>query len=84
MSHGKRPSARDYAQQIGGGARCPNCGKVRFLTKAAAKRAIRRMRGRDGRMQAYRCGEFWHLGHPPRELIAGHIPRDQIKPRRPA
>lgn len=82
MSHSKRASTRDWEQFTVGGARCSVCGKVRFRSKSEAKRYIRRMKGRDGRMQAYRCGDFWHIGHPPRALVAGDISRDEIKPRR--
>lgn len=39
-------------------ASCPDCGKVRYLTRADAKRSARRQ---SRRMRAYRCGQFWHL-----------------------
>jgi hypothetical protein len=39
-------------------ASCPVCGKVRYLSRADAKRAARRQ-GR--RCRAYHCGDFWHL-----------------------
>lgn len=66
-----------------GAARCPApCGKVRFLTKKAAKTTIRRMRRRthDGRLNAYRCGVFWHIGHPPTALTRGRISRQDLQP----
>lgn len=89
MSHktqGKRTSQRDYDQRVMSGERCP-CGKVRFLTKAAAKKALRRMTGRDGRMHAYRCtregfADFWHLGHVPSDLKHGDATRADVEARR--
>lgn len=42
-------------------ARCPDCGKIRYLTRPDAKRAGRQY---GKRMRAYRCpvsSEFWHL-----------------------
>lgn len=47
------------ARQTGAAAStCPGCGKVRHLSRPAAKRSAK-MQGR--RMRAYRCGDFWHL-----------------------
>ena len=43
------------------------CGnKVRYQDRAAAKRAIRRLQGRDGRLRAYPCSwcPWFHIGHP--------------------
>lgn len=83
---GKSSSQRDFEQRVITGDRCP-CGKVRFLTKADAKKTIGRMRGRQGRMHAYRCdgdgvGEFWHIGHVPVALRYGDISRDDVEARR--
>lgn len=85
---GKRSSQRDFEQRVISGTRCP-CGKVRFLTKRDAKRAIARMKGRQGRMHAYRCdggtegcAEFWHVGHVPPDLIQGRATRDDVEARR--
>ena len=39
---------------------CPDCGKVRYLSRADAKRAAR---AKSQRARAYRCGQFWHLTH---------------------
>lgn len=59
------------------------CGKIRYLTKGAAKRQARRMKGRIGRLNAYRCpAGFWHLGHLPKAVIRGEISRAEIRPRR--
>lgn len=85
MSGGKRGTQRDFEQKMGSGATCSACGgKVRFLTKHAAKVTIRRMMGRQGRLNAYRCPEdqhFWHIGHPPAILTAGEVARQELRPR---
>lgn len=62
------------------------CGKVRFASKGAAKRAIRRMRGRVGKVRAYRCSEngWWHIGHPPGALVRGEISRADVRAREEA
>lgn len=44
------------------GARCPVDGKVRYVSRKAARQAARKFRGLNGTKQrAYRCGDFWHL-----------------------
>lgn len=84
MSHrtqGKRASQRDWEQTVSASGRCP-CGKVRLLTKRDAKRVLRRMKGRKGRMHAYECTGFWHVGHVPRDLKAGVASRADVEARR--
>jgi hypothetical protein len=61
---------------------CDDCGKRCFLAKGDAKRAIRSMKGRVGKLHVYRCGDYWHLGHIPTALARGRITRDQVKVRR--
>lgn len=61
---------------------CPDCGKWRWMTRKAAKTALRHHKARKGRLHVYACGDFWHLGHPPRALIRGDVARDEL-PRRP-
>lgn len=61
---------------------CPTCGKHRYYTKADAKHAIRAMKGRVGRLNAYRCGDYWHVGHLPADVVTGVIARTDLKPRR--
>lgn len=83
---GKSSSQRDYQQRVASGVRCA-CGKLRFTSKADAKKALRRMKGRTGRMHAYRCGdehgqEFWHLGHVPGDLRHGDASRADVEARR--
>lgn len=68
-----------------GGDRCPDCGKLRYLTRAHAKRVARRIsRRRGGRLNAYRCGEFFHIGHLPDGVRHGDLSRDEITTRRSA
>ncbi len=42
---------------------CPDCGKQRYISKAAAKTIARQMEARHGdRLQRpYKCGDYWHL-----------------------
>lgn len=58
------------------------CDKVRYITKQAAKTAVRRLQRRDrrvGRLHAYRCDAgFWHIGHLPKDVSTGLITRDEI------
>ena len=79
---GKTSGTRDFEQRNTGGGRC-SCGKIRFLDKASAKLAIRRLEGRDGRLHPYKCGHFWHIGHPPSRLTAGRISRADLDEKRP-
>jgi hypothetical protein len=40
---------------------CPDCGKLRFTSRAVAKRAARRARNRGVRVtRVYRCGGYFH------------------------
>jgi hypothetical protein len=59
---------------------CPSCGKRRWLTKREARLVARRMTARVGRLHAYRCGEFWHLGHLPAVVVAGRLSRADLGP----
>lgn len=81
MTH--RPRRRENLDlaKPGGGGRCPEDGKVRYLTRSEAKRAARRIKGRDGRLNAYQCGDFWHLGHLPRSVVRGRQTRDDLDDR---
>lgn len=66
---------RDGFTDHGGGARCPDCGKLCYLTRKAAKRASRRM---ATPMSAYRCGDFWHNGHMPQIVKTGCLDRRNL------
>lgn len=62
------------------------CGKRAYLTKRDARQATRRIRGRRGRLAAYRCDHddrYWHVGHQPVLVTRGEVPRGQwvSKPR---
>lgn len=56
---------------------CATCGKLRFLTKKAAKDFVKRTK--DYSMKAYRCGEYFHIGHQPERLRRGEITRRQLR-----
>jgi hypothetical protein len=43
--------------------RCPHCGKRAYPTRKAARKRIRE-RFPDTGMQAYPCGDGWHIGNP--------------------
>lgn len=60
---------------------CETCGKRCFETRGDAKKVIRRLKDR-GRMHAYKCGTYWHIGHLPARVKAGNKSRDEIEPRR--
>jgi len=57
---------------------CPTCGKRCYLTKRTAVRASRQITTRTGRLHPYRCGDYWHLGHLPRNVVKGAITRRQL------
>lgn len=42
---------------------CPTCGKLRYRSGRAAKHAGHRAHPKE-RLNAYRCGSYWHIGHP--------------------
>lgn len=70
----------DQTPTVTGLATCPNCGKRRYYDRRTARAAARRTPGR-GRLNAYRCGDFWHLGHLPPGVTAGQDSRDDLAPR---
>lgn len=49
--------------------RCPDCRKLRYTSRAQARRAARRYPGHH--LRAYQCGGFWHLGHLSENTLAG-------------
>lgn len=72
------------SEQMTGGDRCPTCGKLRYLSRAHAKKTAKRLqRRREGRLNAYRCGAFWHIGHLPKSVVHGEVRRDEIGPTTP-
>jgi len=60
---------------------CRTCGKRCYLTKQLAKRAVRQMAHRQGRLNAYRCGDYWHLGHLPSDVVDGRKARQSLAPK---
>lgn len=60
---------------------CESCGKDQYLSKQAAKSAIRQLRARQGRNHPYRCGDYWHHGHMPAVVKAGLLPRAELEPK---
>lgn len=69
------------APDMTAGTRCPDCDKVRYSSRKRARLAMRQMtHRRPGSMNAYRCGEFWHIGHLPSEVRRGVIARDALIP----
>lgn len=73
-----RNSAR-YAGHAGGSVACPDCGKVRYPSRTAARQAARHAAHLRG-LNAYRCGEFWHLGHLPDDVRHGKRTRGDLVP----
>jgi hypothetical protein len=59
----KRPGNQHFGN-------CPVCGKHRFASRRAAKRAARDLHPHDS-MRAYRCGNFWHYGHNSAWIVRG-------------
>lgn len=55
---------------------CGDCGKRCFTSKGAAKKNAKTTT-LDG-MRPYRCGEYWHLGHLPGDVIRGIVTRGEI------
>ena len=58
---------------------CSDCGKRAYGSKADAKKVQSRVAsGREG-LHAYRCGDAWHLGHKPPDLVAGRASRADLE-----
>jgi hypothetical protein len=61
---------------------CATTGKRSYSTRKAARRSERQQRAAKGHMSTYQCEcGWWHLGHLPAEVVAGHVTRDEIRPR---
>lgn len=69
-------SSADIYGYVPGGEPCPRCGKRSWPTKRDAKRIRARRPGR--RLNVYRCGDSWHLGHLPDVVRHGDAGRDDI------
>lgn len=67
----KPPSARKFAVITYGRCDQEPCNKVRYGSRTDAKAMAKKLFPSD-HMSAYRCGNYWHFGHPPKRVIAGH------------
>jgi hypothetical protein len=56
------------------------CGKVRFLSRREAKTMAKRYPD-SKRLNAYQCGEFWHLGTLPPVIARGNKSRSDLRER---
>ena len=72
-------SIRARTGYIPGGEPCPDCGKKRWQSKADAKAMAKRTPG-GHELSAYRCGNYWHLGHIPTVVKHGDATRADIYP----
>lgn len=64
---------------------CEPCGKLIYLSRAAARQVGKRMQAADPRPRPYRClqnPQQWHLGHIPDAVRQGEITGDQWSRRR--
>jgi hypothetical protein len=73
-SHQRRAAASrpfDNAASVG---KCPVCGKVSFISKAAAKRNGRQTQRRGGQVErAWLCESgYWHLSAQDAETVTMH------------
>lgn len=63
-------------------SRCREHGKVRYISRAVAKKHAKVHRAKWGRMDVYPCGDFWHIGHLPKGVVMGVYSRDDLRPSR--
>lgn len=66
-------TAKNYA--------CPTCGKRRYLTRKQARQFARKLHPGE-RLSPYKCGDYWHLGHLPKDITQLGIDRSVLKPRK--
>lgn len=59
-----------------------SCEKVRYATREEARRARRRLAGRDRSLRPYRCLDCvdvcWHLGRLPASIRRGDLSRGEV------
>lgn len=53
---------------------CPDCGKLRFLTRKSARAHLRKRKYKE-HVSVYPCGEFYHFGHTPYVIRKGYVDR---------
>lgn len=71
-------SKRHQRAVAGHGTRCPDCGKRRFNSRKAARKAARTIKPGE-QMGVYRCGDYWHFGHTPYVVARGVIDRREVR-----
>lgn len=60
---------------------CPTCGKRRYQTRKQARQAAKHNHPGD-HQTAYKCGNYWHHGHLPADILDGTVDRSVLKPRK--
>jgi hypothetical protein len=73
--HRKRIPSPVPDRVIHDGGWCQECDKRRFVTKADAKRTVRKLRLP---LNAYPCGAYWHLGNLPEGVKRGVVDRRDL------
>lgn len=69
------PNGRRPAIFTTGACPEPVChGKMRYPSRKHAKEAARRLHIGE-KLNAYKCGDYWHLGHLPPAITDGRLPR---------
>ncbi|MFS0885006.1 hypothetical protein [Aeromicrobium sp. 179-A 4D2 NHS] len=63
---------------------CADIGKQMFYTRRAAKKYGKKAFPGEKHLSAYPCGDHFHFGHLPDEVVAGKVDRSVLSsPRRP-
>lgn len=57
---------------------CDDCGKMRFESRKRAKEVIKSRHHNDSLMNAYRCGDYWHIGHQAPAIRRGDTSRREL------
>lgn len=77
MTEGKVARLREARPSVNMGHLCPQCGKVCYPSRKAAKNAQRKVFP-GNKMIAYSCGDYWHLGHANYLIRRGVISRNEV------
>jgi len=56
---------------------CPACGKNMYRTRREARNS--RKRNPREKINAYPCGDYWHVGHLPPNVRAGIVGREVLR-----
>ncbi|MGH9252131.1 MAG: hypothetical protein ACRD0W_21830 [Acidimicrobiales bacterium] len=56
----------------------PGAGKRIYRSRKAARKAARLYRPRSDRMDAYPCGDHWHIGHLAADVVKGQVSRGDV------